>query len=448
VQVGTESHCRLPNNITANLALPAGPIYQLNGRTQVGTDVGPTGAVAGAQTATLTIAAGARIYAGTRESVLIVARGSRINAQGTVSQPIIFTSAYDLGYAAALGLPNASARAPNVSNTANDPNTGEWGGIVLNGRAPINLSGANASTANCPQSPVNQSEGEGNSGCYGGDLTTDNSGTLSYVQIRYGGFPITAVNELNTLALQGVGSGTTLDHIQAHNGGDDGIEFFGGSVNAKFLVITGADDDSLDWTFGYNGKIQYVIVYQNPLQNSDNGYEADNNEFSFDASPRANPIISNATIVGENQGDSGNFGVLLRRGTAARLYNHVIGPNFTPGGLDVDDASTFARFADNTLQLRSWFIGNNPPFVTDSDNTSNNLANIFTQQSPNNRTGTSTLLAVTTGGRAYINGANESGVMATDPRTLDPFFDPVTYIGAVQSSAFNWTIGWTTWLNA
>ena len=161
--------------------------------------------------------------------------------------------------------------------------TGEWGGIVVNGLATINKGTDCELAAN-----ICEREGEGDSGLYGGDDDTDNSGTFRYMQVRYAGFAFTADNELNGIAFQGVGYGTTIEYVHVHNGADDGIEFFGGTANAKYIVVTGADDDSIDWTNGYRGYIQYAIVMQNPNQaNTDQGIEADSNSSNNDALPRA-----------------------------------------------------------------------------------------------------------------------------------------------------------------
>src|SRR5690606_37097045 len=124
-----------------------------------------------------------------------------------------------------------------------DQSDGHWGGIVLLGRAPISdcLSGAVGGSVDCQQ----QIEGATNA-LYGGNVAADNSGVMRYVQIRYSGFEIAPGNELQGLTTGGVGSGTILEYIQVHNSSDDGVEFFGGRHNAKYLVVTGASDDSID----------------------------------------------------------------------------------------------------------------------------------------------------------------------------------------------------------
>ncbi|MGO4411092.1 MULTISPECIES: hypothetical protein [unclassified Brevundimonas] len=427
VTVGTEEHCRISGEITTNLTLTAGPAYQLNGTVKVGKDVGFDGQKAGGVTAVLSIDPGVKIYAGTRTSQLAIQRGSRINAQGTAAQPIVLTSADALGYATTLGL--ANARSPLGAGVRDDPYSGEWGGLSLLGRGVIN---------NCPAAPaVCEAEAEGGSGLYGGNVPNDTSGTLKYVRVEYAGVRFTETNELNAIAFWGVGSGTTVDYIQAHNGGDDTVEFFGGSVNVKHLVLTGADDDSFDWTFGWNGKAQHIVIAQNPLQPAgDAGYEADNNELAFDILPRSAPTIANATLVGNT---TVGAGLRLRRGTAGKLYNHVVANRFVHG-LRIDDAPTYAQADAGALSLRSFYISTATPFHSAT-------AQAVFAKDANSRTGTSTLSSYTSGGRAYINGVNENGVVAVDPRTIDGFFDAAPYVGAVRDSASNWTLNWTRWLN-
>lgn len=427
VTVGTEQHCRISGEIVTNLTLTAGPVYQLIDNVKVGKDVGFDGQAAGGVTAVLSIDPGVRIYGGTRIAQLSIQRGSRINAQGTAAQPIVFSSADAMGYATTLGL--ANARSPLGAGVRDDPYSGEWGGLQILGRGVIN---------NCPAAPaVCEAEAEGGSGKYGGNVPNDNSGTLKYVRVEYAGVRFSETNELNSIAFWGAGSGTTVDYIQAHNGGDDTVEFFGGSVNAKHLVLTGADDDSFDWTFGWNGKVQHVVIAQNPLQAAgDAGYEADNNELGFDILPRSAPTISNVTLVGAT---TAGAGLRLRRGTAGKLYNHVVSGAFNRG-LRIDDAATYAQADAGALSLQSFYISTATPFH------SIQAQAVFTKDA-NSRTGASTLTAYTAGGKAYINGVNENGVTAVDPRTIDPFFDAAPYAGAVRDSASNWTLNWTRWLN-
>ncbi|KAF0247623.1 MAG: putative lipoprotein, partial [bacterium] len=175
--------------------------------------------------ATLKIKAGTQIFAGPR-SFLVIDRGAKIIAKGKPAKPIVFTSAQDLG----------------------NRKRGDWGGLIINGFAPINNGDAKG-----------EADGEGNTGKYGGSNANDNSGILRYVRIEFAGFPLTPTNELNGVALQGVGRGTEIDYIQVTESGDDAIEFFGGTVNVKHLLLYGAMDDAFDWTGGWQGKAQFVL---------------------------------------------------------------------------------------------------------------------------------------------------------------------------------------------
>ena len=221
ITVGSSTHCEVSGVITSDLTLEAGNLYSLNGKVVVGENTASDGT--GGTTVTLTIQPGTTVYGQDLDSYLVVSRGSRLEASGTQSSPIVFTSAQDLNVAAEFG---QTQRAVYTGDAAGDPNTSEWGGIVINGLAELNT---------CNQVGVCEEEGEGDSGLYGGSNNTDDSGTLRYVLVKYAGNPITSTDELNGIAFQGVGSGTTIDFLQVHNGADDGVEFFGGTVTPNIL---------------------------------------------------------------------------------------------------------------------------------------------------------------------------------------------------------------------
>jgi hypothetical protein len=257
VAAGTLRACQLPTTITGNLVVPlrAGTVYAISGRTQVGTDMGADAAapVAGSQQGILTIQAGVRIYGSGGSDYLLVNRGSQIFAEGTATNPIIFTSRN------------------NIDGTTTENSQGQWGGVVIAGRAP---------TAVCPVGVTAPNiacvgQVEGTSANYGGNSTSDNSGRLRYVQIRYSGFEISPNNELQALTLAGVGNGTTVEYVQAYNSSDDGIEIFGGTVNLSHIVINGADDDGLDTDTGWRGGAQFGIITQRPtaVTNGSRGFE-------------------------------------------------------------------------------------------------------------------------------------------------------------------------------
>ncbi|MBO6506166.1 MAG: hypothetical protein JJ850_06130 [Kordiimonadaceae bacterium] len=441
VTVGEQTHCQLTGPIsapiTSDVTLTAGNIYQLSGQVVIGSDTGADGTAADGASATLTIEPGAVIYGATASDVLVIARGSAIEANGSASDPIVFTSALDLDLSDELGI---SDQGTHSGALLDEPFTSEWGGIVVNGAASINT---------CNGDGTCEAQGEGDSGLYGGDDDTDSSGTMRYIQVKYAGNPITADDELNGIAFQGVGSGTTLEFIQVHNGADDGIEFFGGTAQAKYVVITGADDDSLDWTQGWRGKAQHVIIIQNPAQPaSDQGIEADNFGDGNDFLPRAQPQLSNFTIVGSfSRGGESDVGMLLREGTGANIWNSVVS-DMGDACLDIDDTATFtaagssATSLTGTLTIESTLLGTDCAEVFQSDDNVFDLEAFFTNQANN-------VVGATSLSNRFINGSAENAVVATDPSAVDAFFDSVDYAGAVASSsaADNWTLNWTYGLN-
>src|SRR3712207_5806875 len=203
---------------------------------------------------------------------------------------------------------------------------------------------------------------------------------MRFVQIRYSGFAIAPGNELQGLTMGGVGSNTTIDHVQVHNSSDDGIEIFGGRVNAKYLAITGADDDGLDTDLGYRGTIQFVVGVHRDAQNGDSMIEADSNG-NEDALPRQYTRVSNATFVQRSTVQGGNT-ILLRGGTDYALLNSfVVGPQAC---LDIDATSgTTVRAADNALQdlgppvFRSVNLSCPTPFRDDGNVTVAGIAAVF-----------------------------------------------------------------------
>ncbi|MGF1605426.1 MAG: hypothetical protein ACFB22_03735 [Rhodothalassiaceae bacterium] len=432
----------------------------------IGTDQGPAPAAAAV---TLDIEPGSTIVFVEPSSFLLVERGNQMIADGTVDAPIVFTSAQDAGLASDLGLP---FRPPFTGLVAEDPgginDEGEWGGLVINGRAPLNEGIQDLDGDGVNETAV----GEAGTGLYGGLDVTDNSGVLRFVQVRYAGFEITPDNELNGIALQGVGNGTTVDFVQVHQGSDDGIEFFGGTVNASHLVVTNADDDSIDWVQGWQGAIQYALVVQTPSIDSDQGIEADNLGSDDAAIPVSAPTISNLTIIGNDDGD---IGILLREGTAARLYNTIVAD--VSECFAVDDPSSDARLDDGTIVVESALF--DCPVIVSPGGDSEDPAGIEAFLAASNNVVTdqdAALIPPISGGIAYISGATAEAITAFDPTTLngtqtipsgpdasqpvsDGFFEPATFVGAVAGTAIsdgadvfddvsgNWTLGWTFGLN-
>ncbi len=341
---------------------------------------------------------------------LVVERGGRINAVGTAAQPIVFTSDQAIG----------------------NRNRGDWGGLIINGRAPLNVPGGVAI-------------GEGDTGEYGGNDPNDSSGILRYVRVEFAGIEFSPDNELNGIAFQGVGRGTEVDYVQVKMNRDDGVEFFGGTVDAKHVVLNAIRDDSLDWTFGWTGRVQFLVVQQRG-DDADMGVEADNNDINNNLLPRANPTIYNMTLVGDptrTYGNESNIGLLLRRGTAATIRNTVV-MGFKSWGLDINGSASVAEAQAGALTVRnSIFFGNgitragdqfsasSLPFVNDSTIrvVDPGLIDPFNLDTPDFRP---------------APGSVASGQLAPAVPPNDGFFEVTTFIGAVSPDPDqDWTRGWT-----
>jgi len=407
--------CRLTGNVLSDVTLTSDGVYFLDGPVFVGQD---GGAAPGSEGPRLTIPAGATVVGATGGDYIVISRGASIDARGTATNPIVFTSAAD-ELASRIGTP----RGPNTSDR------GEWGGLIINGRAPINacIDGAAAGgTEDC------QKSGEGSSGLFGGAAADDDSGWLQYVQVKYAGFRVNAEDELNGIAFQAVGSGTTLSHIQVHNNEDDGIEFFGGAADAKYLILTGIADDSLDYTDGWVGRVQYVVVRHGD-DDGDNGFEFDNNGDENDALPRSNPTIYNFTLQGSRQNESSDIGMLLREGTAGTLRNGIVF-DFNDTCLDVDQEASHA-LAGTELTIGSMFFDCVTDFSDDDDGFSEED---FFNNASNTVAGANTMSGL-------FAGTNEQAVTAETPPD-DGFFDQTDYIGAFsysENEASNWAVGWS-----
>ena len=306
--VGGFQGCLIPQNITTNLTLPkiAGVYYRLRGQTEVGSDLGSTGGAG----VTLTIEPGVVIAADSSEptnDLLLVNRGSKINAVGNRDNPIIFTSQQNLAV-----------------NGVSDATQGQWGGIILLGRAPVGVCAAGTGPNNAAGSSTTcQQAIVGVTGrFYGGPTAADSSGQMSYVQIRYSGIAISDGNELQGLTLGGTGSGTVLDHIQSHNSADDGIEIFGGTTNIKYIAVTGADDDGFDIDNGYRGFMQFMIAAQRTLGATPDSFstEIDSNN-AEDLLPRTFSTFANFTFI---QTALAPAAIRQRGGSDMRFVNGVV----------------------------------------------------------------------------------------------------------------------------
>ncbi|MEJ2533024.1 MAG: hypothetical protein P8Y92_14625, partial [Halioglobus sp.] len=328
-EIAGKPSCVLSGTITSDLTLTRGNYYVLDGKVTVGGD--------NTMSATLTVQSGTTIVGDDATDFLVISRGSQIVANGTEMAPVVLTALDDVEGAGNL-----------------DKVRGLWGGLVINGNAPINdcPEGAEGGTAACTK------EGEANSGLFGGDQPDDSSGVLNYFIVKYAGSNVDPENQLNGIAFQGVGAGTVVDYVQVHNNLDDGIEFFGGTVSAKHVVLTGHADDSLDWTDGWTGSLQYVHIEQGD-DSADNGIEADNREGDENAQPRSNPTIANMTIIG----NPGERAIRLRRGTGADLYNTLVTGSATcidVSGESVGLLGTDLNFESVSFGCETVVDGDNP----------------------------------------------------------------------------------------
>lgn len=339
---------------------------------------------------------------GSAASALIVARGGQINACGTAAEPIIFTFEAD-----------------PLDGSVGMTTTGQWGGLIILGSARLNTV---PSTQNIEGIPTSETRGN-----YGGTNDADNSGSLCYVSIRHGGTDIGAGNEINGLTLGGVGSGTSIHHIEVVANADDGVEFFGGNPNLKHILVSNVGDDSYDYDQGYRGKGQFWVAIENA--NSDRGGEHDGGTSPEDGTPYATPIIYNATYIGNGASRAVTF-----RDNAGGEYHNTIFHNFGKG-IDIEDLATGedskARLDAGELKLAGVVlssIGSNN--IVDNNGTDlsahANVSNIITSA-------------------AGITTANPipGSSLGTGTASADTWFDNVTYMGAFDVNGSNWAQGWT-----
>jgi len=301
---------------------------------------------------TMTIEPGTTIkgsFSGADVAALIITRGSKIMAQGTPTEPIIFTSA-----------------SPN-------PQSGDWGGIVLCGKAGYNLSYNGVNGLYQVEGGIDNANGDGLAGS--GDavaptpIDNDNSGVISYVRIEYAGYAYQPDKEINSLTLAAVGSGTTIDHVQVSYAKDDAFEWFGGSVNCKFLIAFKTQDDDFDTDNGYKGKVQFGIIIRDSviadISNSE-AFESDGNASGTASTPKTTAIFSNITAIGP-RATSTSIGSSLfrcaahiRRNSAISIYNSVI--IGWPRGIEIDattGVSTALNIEDSSLRLRNITLAGN-----------------------------------------------------------------------------------------
>lgn len=336
--------------ISANTTWSASKIYLLKGFVFVSNN------------ATLTIEPGT-IIKGDKASkgTLVVTRGAKINATGTVDKPIVFTSALAAG-----------ARTQ-----------GDWGGVILLGKAPVNQ-GNDVKIEGGLVQPTGKDEKAYI--YYGGTDPADNSGTLKYVRIEFAGIAYSVDNEINGLTMGGVGSGTTLDYIQVYRSGDDAFEWFGGTVNAKHLLAIGSWDDDFDTDFGYSGNVQFALAQRVSTvadQSGSNGFESDNDGNGSNLTPKTSAVFSNVTILGPIRAANGSFnanfqnGAQIRRNSSMSLLNSVI--TGYPVGIYIDDTKVTTAGATSTnYTAGSLVLANNLIYGTKNTEISVSTAGVAT----------------------------------------------------------------------
>ena len=376
--------------------------------------------------ATLTIEEGT-VIRGTAQSCLIVERGGKIMAEGTADSPIVFTSMNAAGYRA----------------------SSDWAGVILCGKAPNNK-GTDVTI-------------EGGVGAqFGGSDETDNSGVLSYVRIEFPGYDLDGTgNEINGLTMGGVGSGTSIDHIQVSYSGDDSYEWFGGTVNAKYLIAYSTEDDDFDTDYGYSGHVQFAVCVRNPdLSDTDSarGFESDNDGDGSDAEPYTSVVFSNVTLYGPNEDNSTNgnhdVGLKLRRNTKLQLYNSVV-LGFVKQALNIDGTATQAGAEAGDLKIKNTFLATDQGNYFKAGDTGWTYADyaswFMAEDYENDTLGISDLkltYPLTLTDPDFIPEEDSPlleksswGVAQGTTASIESyFFDHVSYIGAFDTE--DWTEGW------
>jgi hypothetical protein len=418
-------------NITANTTWSRANTYILDGRVFVTSGV------------TLTIEPGTvikgRARAAQDASALVISRGGRINASGTAADPIVFT-----------------AEADNLNGNLGQGDRGLWGGVVILGRARTNTA---SGTGNIEGIPTTEPLG-----IYGGTDDADNSGVFRYVSIRHAGSLLGPNNELNGLTMGAVGSGTTIEYVEVFANADDGFEWFGGTVNCKYLVSAFNDDDAFDWDEGFRGKLQFLFTIQDPSVGN-HAFESDGGTTPEDGQPYAMPIIYNYTALGSGASstNSNSIGPIFRDNTGGKVHNSLF-HDFRGYAWRIETESAQSQDSARRLAAGDIMIANNI-FGTFGVGTSE--AALFL--APNATAGGPAPSSNYT--VAHITAAAQQNRINTDPQIvaisrardgkLDPrlragspalqlaatppndgFFTATTYLGAFTTSG-NWAYTWT-----
>lgn len=382
--------------INTNTTWSASNEYHLNGKVYVSGN------------ATLTIQPGTKIVGlynndPTKASALVITRNGKINAAGTASNPIVMTA------------------------EENHQHPGGWGGFVVLGNAPINQTN-NPTIEGITSAPADVDI------AYGGNNPNDDSGTIQYVRVEYAGANVSQDNELNSFTFGGVGAGTTFDHCQAYYGEDDAFEFFGGTINGKYLVSTSTHDDAFDFDFGYTGKLQFLVATVDATSKhytkDPNGIECDNDGTGSPLTPFTHPKISNLTIVG--------------------TANGKVAESEMPDGRSMKSCANFRRNCQFTL-VNSILYGYPTGILCETSNShvfKNNIVNGvnttfsgITADTTNTAAANVDAIGLTNafGGYAGLKPTSTSPASTgADFTVLDNWFTTTTYKGAVAPGIGNW----------
>jgi hypothetical protein len=408
---------------------------------------------------TLTVEKGATVkgaYSGSNTAALIVKRGAKLMAVGTQEQPIVFTS----------GSPT--------------PVSGDWGGIELLGKAAINSSNGGAPGLYIPEGGFNTAAGDGLAGSGDAVVPTpvndDNSGTLQYVRIEYAGYAFLPNQEINALTMACVGSGTTIDHIQVSYAKDDAFEWFGGTVNCKYLIAYKTQDDDFDTDNGFSGSVQFGLIVRDSAiadVSKSESFESDNDGTGSALSPQTKAVFCNVTSFGplatpNNIGNSNYQGaaVQIRRNSSLSIFNSAfVG---WPKGILIDaglGTPTDLNITANTLQLSGIILAScktplayTPSASAPTGATEATITTWFTDNTKNKILTQNSEQAIYTRPFDYINPdfapfGNSAVVIPSANNTYfdnpilvaRPFITKVDFIGGIAPSGpdGNWHKGWT-----
>ena len=421
------ANVNVSGQITANTTWTADNTYLLNGYVFVTND------------ATLTIEPGTvvkgKVSSGAGAAALVITRGAKIMAEGTASDPIIFTSELD-----------------NLDGNLGPEDTELWGGLVVLGNATIN-SRANGEVVGTPvQDQIegfSVSPNETGLITFGGTNDDDNSGVLRYLSIRHGGAEIGTANEINGLTMGGVGRGTTVEYVEVFANKDDGFEWFGGTVNARYLVSAFNNDEAFDYDTGWRGKGQFWFAIQTDIgsERGDKGGEWDGATSPFNATPMGGATVYNATFVGIGSAGGANRAFSLNDNVAAKLYNSVITDYATMIEVDVDLTPERLTAGDIDFRNNLWWshvAANNNAAAFDAGTT--NAEVLWTDAARDNQIADPMLLGIsrTTNGGLDPRPAAGSPALTGTFRELpagDTFYTAAQYKGAFNTT--NWAAGWT-----